>query len=131
MNHPEFASIVENRLADCQRTLIKKNEEYSSETNRLHNFVEAAGMTSGTPEQALWGMVAKHLVSVKDIVTATACGEVPCREKITEKLGDVINYMLLLEGLLEDRRLLPVETLAQPGDNTHIPSYHQDCLTRN
>jgi len=50
-----------------------------------------------TPERALWGMAKKHLVSVTDLIHGRA--EVT-PERIDEKIGDMINYLILLEGLL-------------------------------
>ena len=57
-------------------------------------------MSETTPEMALWGMWCKHLVSVKDLINFPGDAT---PELIKEKLGDVINYALLLEGLLTDR----------------------------
>lgn len=100
MNHEDFSNIVEARLSICQNILASKNEEYSSDTDRLHNFKMAAGMSDTTPEQALWGMWVKHLVSVRDLVDAP---DDATPELIKEKISDSINYLLLLEGLLTER----------------------------
>ncbi len=104
MTHDEFEKIVQARISECTETMFCKNKEYSAGQERLHNFYAAARMNGKTPEQALWGMVTKHLVSVMDMVADTEFGIVQSRERIGEKLGDVINYMYLLEGLFEDRR---------------------------
>ena len=100
LNQKDFDKVVENRLDSCKRVLSSKDKEYSSDTDRLHNFRLAAAMSETTPELALWGMWCKHLVSVKDLIDRP---ENVTTELIHEKLGDVINYTLLLEGLLTER----------------------------
>lgn len=104
MHYQEFDRLIGQRLKRCERVLCQKSEEYSRGGERLHNFYTAARMKGETPEQALWGMAMKHIVSVADIVNDTMEGKVPDKKLLDEKIGDWINYGLLLEGLLEDRR---------------------------
>lgn len=54
----------------------------------------------GTPAQNLWGFLKKHLTSVLDLVD----GSKPVtKAMVDEKVGDAINYLVLLEAvLLED-----------------------------
>lgn len=90
MNTEQFNQIVGDRIASIQSVLVAKAKEYSSETDRLHNFKVAAGLASTpeTPEQALWGMMRKHLVSVIDIIDQTARGQAPSDHLRNEKIGD-------------------------------------------
>ena len=106
MNHEDFNKLVSARLEKCADVLIKKDKEYSSADDRLHNFKKAGRMKGQDPIQALDGMWLKHRVSVDDIVERMSNDPfyVPGKDVITEKLGDMINYTLLLEGLIEDRR---------------------------
>ncbi len=100
MNQEIFDSIVDNRLLKSKKVLIDKSKQYASNNDRLHNFKVAARIDNTTPEQALWGMYQKHLVSVIDIKND------PTRfsmEVIQEKIQDSINYMILLEALLTER----------------------------
>ena len=100
MNHKRFDDVVKNRMAECHETLCNKSVEYSSGADRHHNFKVAAAMSDTTPELALWGMWVKHLVSVRDLVEFPGDAT---PELLKEKIGDVINYALLLEGLLTER----------------------------
>ncbi len=100
MTDKDFNNIVSNRLEQCRNTLTTKNKEYSSDVCRLHNFKTAARIDNETPEQALWGMYKKHLVSVIDLKNAP---DTATLELIHEKITDTVNYMLLLEGLLVER----------------------------
>lgn len=102
----EFDGVLEIRLKKIQQVLAAKANEYASGQNRYHNFYRAAEMLGCTPEQALLGMLSKHLVSVMDMVEATTNGNPakwPGQSMIDEKIGDSINYLILLEGLLLKR----------------------------
>jgi hypothetical protein len=105
MRPEEFEKIVEERIAKCAETLDLKATEYAT-SDRLHNFKVAAALQAIEPETALLGMWAKHIVSVVDIIYGIEHrAEMPSKELLSEKLTDVINYALLLEGLIEERRL--------------------------
>ncbi|NMC10240.1 MAG: hypothetical protein GYA39_04580 [Methanothrix sp.] len=88
----------------CNSTLQIKAKEYGT-TDRLHNFKMAAAIQGVEPETALLGMWAKHLVSVIDIIhDIEQHGKLPTKELLSEKITDSINYLLLLEALIEERR---------------------------
>jgi protein-tyrosine phosphatase len=100
-----FNEIVERRLIMCRVTLSRKKEEYSREEDRLHNFKVAALFEDVTPEMALRGMLTKHVVSVYDMVDDIEFRDkIPTHEMLHEKITDWINYALLLEALIEERR---------------------------
>jgi hypothetical protein len=105
MNAKEFEAVVENRIAVCRKVLLEKNEEYSRDSERLHNFKTAARMNNCTPEQALWGMWTKHLVSISDMIHDAAGGRIPSKKMLDEKVTDTINYALLFDGLMSERIL--------------------------
>ena len=102
MNTQKFNEIVDTRCGKITAVLANKAKEYSSAVDRLHNFKVAAQLSRQaiTPEQALFGMLRKHLVSVIDIVEDTAAGKYPSQALRDEKIGDSINYLILLEALL-------------------------------
>lgn len=104
MTPEKFNEIVDKRLSKCRETLTVKAGEYASEQDRLHNFKRAGDMQNISDAEALRGMWAKHLVSVMDIIEQVAAGGCPEPELWEEKAKDTINYVLLLEGLIEDQR---------------------------
>ena len=100
----EFKKVVENRFEYCKKLLYgEKNVEYSRDGDKLHNFKVAARYKGETPEKALWGMWVKHIVSIEDIINDLEKGMVPSYQTLNDKIGDGINYYLLLEGLLVER----------------------------
>ena len=104
MNAKDFDKIVADRMAWCRQTLCAKGDEYAREGDRLWNFKVAARKLNCHPAEALAGMMVKHTVSVDDIIDGLAKGIVPPKELVAEKIGDSINYLLLLEGLIEEER---------------------------
>jgi hypothetical protein len=97
----KFADCIENRIHNIREVLLAKAEEYATEDNRFHNFDVAARILNITPEHALQGMMLKHIVSVFDLVEWAGTDTNMLTEQIIdEKIGDTINYLILLEGLL-------------------------------
>ena len=91
-----YHHVLARRLERIKEVMSEKNAEYSTDASPYHNFDKAADMGRTTPEQALWGMMLKHLVSVHDIIE----GGKSTPYLIDEKIGDCINYLILLEGIL-------------------------------
>ena len=98
MDSEQFNNIVDQRLSSIKAVLGSKAKEYASE-DRLYNFKRAAEIQRTTPKQALFGMFAKHLISVMDIVEGRLN---PTVDMIDEKIGDSINYLILLEAILKE-----------------------------
>jgi hypothetical protein len=101
MTPQNFDKLVERRVELIKSVLKSKAGEYSTLGDRLHNFNRAADMLGTTKEKALVGMWTKHIVSILDIVDS---GATPKKDLIDEKVGDAINYLILLEACYEDRR---------------------------
>jgi transketolase N-terminal domain/subunit len=80
-------------------TLTAKAAEYAREDDRLHNFKVAAAVQGISPTAALAGMMAKHTVSVYDMI---GDGEVHPMELWEEKIKDSINYLFILWALLHE-----------------------------
>ena len=80
-------------------TLMNKAQEYATDGDRLHNFKVAADVQGISPTAALAGMMAKHTVSVYDMI---GTGEVYPLELWEEKIKDSINYLFLLWAFLHE-----------------------------
>jgi len=99
----KFQKVVSNRLADIQKTLIIKGAEYIRNNDPFHNFNKSARRRNITPEEALYGMLEKHLVSLDDIIEDIKKGIITPLPIAQEKIKDTITYLILLEGLLTKR----------------------------
>jgi len=102
MTDTEFNEIVANRCTEINRILGKKAEEYAR-GDRLSNFKKAAKLVNCTPERALFGFVAKHIIALMDFIDDIDKGVVQTQDRWNEKIGDIINYMILLEALIIER----------------------------
>jgi len=102
MELEDFKILTVERFRACLDLMCgKKNEEYSRNNDKLHNFKTAAMIRNSTPEDALIGMWLKHLVSVFDIVDDLP--KLPDNSILEEKITDSINYLVLLEALIKER----------------------------
>ena len=106
MTAVDFDALLERRLAATRAVLGAKAAEYASGADRLHNFKRAAALLGTGPGAALVGMWAKHLVSVLDIVARfeREPNWRPAPELLDEKIGDTINYAILLEAVFSEVR---------------------------
>ncbi len=100
MNNQEFQNYFELQVLRSKKTLLKKAEHYATDQDRMVNFNQAAGLNDSSAEEALWGMLTKHLVSVSTMVIFPDS----YNKKIwREKLGDSLNYLFLLSAMVEER----------------------------
>lgn len=96
MNGKQFEEVLERQFKMTWAVLGDKAKEYADDTDRLRNFKIAASLQGSTPRQALGGMLAKHLVSVYDLINDVECAPTHIWD---EKLTDALNYLLLLRAL--------------------------------
>ena len=96
-----FNKVVDEQLTTCKNVLCSKANEYATE-DRLHNFKQAAHIQKTSPTKALAGMMAKHTVSIYDMIES---GREYTGAMWDEKITDSINYLLLLKALVYDQQL--------------------------
>ena len=101
MNNEDFRNNLDTIHEKIETVLGAKGEEYATDNDRLHNFKVAAGVQGITVKEALSGMMAKHTVSVYDMI---ADGKDHSQEKWDEKILDHINYLILLRALVVEEK---------------------------
>lgn len=93
--------MFEKQVVRCAETLQRKTKEYTGDNpDRLSAFKVAAAMQGCSPERALAGMMAKHIVSIYDMCYADR--ETFDMEVWDEKITDTLNYLFLLRGIVEE-----------------------------
>lgn len=102
MNTEDFNKIIHEQIERCENTLCKKADEYAVDDDRLHNFKVAAEIQNCLPTTALGGMMAKHTVSVYDMIRGLEEGKGYPVELWNEKITDSINYLLLLAAAVRE-----------------------------
>lgn len=113
MNREEFGLVLAERIDKCLATLNIKEDEYAT-SDRLHNFKVAGEVQGCTPIKALGGMMCKHTVSVYDLINDFEMGKDIPIEMWNEKIGDSINYLLLLDALIQEHMM------RKPNDLSHV-----------
>ena len=102
MKDVRFQEILERRIELIRNVLGKKAAEYARGDDRLHNFKRVARVKGCTTEDACIDGFCKHLVSILDTVDDVAKGVYAKTELWEEKIGDAINYLILLEAIVKE-----------------------------
>ena len=95
----DFDECITCQVNHCLQLLVSKGDEYAPGKDRLAAFKSAAALQSCTQAQAAFGMLAKHLVSVADMIRS---GDSFSETRWNEKLGDSINYLLIIRAIIEE-----------------------------
>ena len=104
----DFDKLVKERCEKIVHTLSVKGKEYRRNDNPFHNFDRVAERRGIKPADALYGMYMKHEQSINDIIDdIKRDGTLPSVEVLEEKIGDAINYLILLEGIIKRDILNP------------------------
>jgi hypothetical protein len=104
MNSPEFNNFLKQKQKICPATLGEKANEYATDKDRFHNFQVSSIIqnlvTRPSPERAAWNLASKQMASVVDIINSN---DTYSSGYLDEKFGDLINYLYLIWGILENR----------------------------
>ena len=102
MDNHDFEEHIKETVNRSLNTLFAKSEAYNDpDGDRLRNFKVAAELQHTTPIKALAGMMAKHTVSVYDLIDKSDEGWIDWKTWY-EKIGDSINYLLLLSAVIHE-----------------------------
>lgn len=117
MKQADFDFLVERRIELIKETLIKKGKEYSFYgEDRLSNFKELACLQKIEPEKSLLNLCDKQYISIHDMVRSILnCTNMLNIPLWREKIGDIINYMILLEALVRERNVSD-QSLTKPSE---------------
>ena len=105
MTRKQFVQdVVQRRVQLIQDVLQSKNEEYAGQEDVFKAFTEALPLSFHDTKQAVaWEFMVKHLQSIKMIIEARSkSGKIPDEKALEEKIGDAINYLILIEGMFKE-----------------------------
>ena len=114
MHNDQFQEVLDTQIQQTTSTLAGKAEEYASDNDRLSNFKRSAHLNHTTQPKAVTGMMSKHTVSVYDMVED---GKAYTAAEWDEKIGDHINYLILLKAVLIEEGLYvkpPIKRIRKP-----------------
>lgn len=96
MTEEEFEKFFEERVQKCREVLIRKSQEYSSNTDKMRNFNVAGRMLDMPPYKVAFHYMMKHFESLYDIIMED---KKVSPEMWDEKLGDLLNYLFLIDAM--------------------------------
>ena len=103
MNQEEFTALTESTIKQLQELLVVKGGEYADSKDRLANFKRGAQLTGVTPLQCAFIYASKHYDAIATFVRDAAFGTERRRsESIEGRLDDLMNYCLLMKGLVRE-----------------------------
>lgn len=114
MSPERFKELLDELDGNSLQTLKEKNSRYAQNGDCLHNFRSGADIAGGTPAQACWGYVTKHLVALRDMVEKDNFSN---REDFLEKCQDTINYIRFLWCIGNDNVSMHMPELEKRFEN--------------
>ena len=104
MKIEKFKELLEKRFTKTREVYSKKMNEYANDLDVFLSFKKGVGFSfQDTPEGVAWEYACKHFESIKTIISKIP-DEIPSDKLIDEKIGDAINYLIILEGLIKERK---------------------------
>jgi hypothetical protein len=129
-NFSNFLQDAQQLLNKCLQLLASKNHDYSETQDAFANFKLAAHIAGIPTEQTLLTLLGMKLARLNQLLGKS---KQPKHEAIEDTLMDIINYTLLLRGILQERNLQTdarLESQAVPvrasGGPTPSPSHHPE-----
>ena len=110
MTQKEFQAVFREQVRQCEGLLIQKAKEYTGDNpDRLSAFKAAAAIQDSTPQRALAGMMAKHIISIYDMCYIISIYDMCYTDRKTfelavweEKITDSLNYLFLLKAVIKE-----------------------------
>jgi len=99
MTTREFNARCASQINRCLSLLDVKKDEYGMSGDRLHNFRAASQLTGRAMPEVLAMFMLKHIVSIYDMCLSCDILEIS-EDMWKEKIGDAINYLLLLSAMV-------------------------------
>ena len=114
MNTDKFEKDFEVVVEECKEVLITKGREYQSTneegTNVFANFERISDSLGINRESVLWVYFSKHRDSISTFIRDLENGksveeiEKTLTEPINGRITDAINYLLLLNSMVNEKR---------------------------
>ncbi len=115
MNSKEFNDVLNEQVKRVIDILGSKADEYATDDERLHNFKVIAELQGITVRQAVANLMAKHTVSIFDLVQLEDGVVTP--ELWDEKITDHLNYLILLKAALVEEERVRATAASFPNED--------------
>jgi hypothetical protein len=100
MTNKEFYDLMQTVFDSCQKIAKSKGEDYTKGSlDALANFKEGGIDVGIDPMKVCWIFMNKHYQAITNYVKTGGQSE---SEPINERIKDMINYLVLLQGLITE-----------------------------
>jgi len=98
MTNKDFSELMQRTFEDCAKISKAKGLDYTkSSADALANFKEGGKDVNIDPIKVCWIFMNKHYQAITNYVKTGGQSE---SEPIAERIKDLINYLVLLQGLI-------------------------------
>ena len=105
-----FDTMIQETLVKIEELSATKGKEYAAGSDRLENF-KTNGLVFGVPPESVCGIfMDKHYRAIQSFIRTG----VVYSEPIEGRIDDCILYLLLLKGLIRDRKEVVRKTDSYP-----------------
>lgn len=95
MDKKKFEKLCKDLLAQSNKTLFDKSQEYASDDDRLANFRQPTAMMDMSTAEVCLMYQMKHIASISKMAKESSQGILPTKALLKEKCQDMINYTLI------------------------------------
>ena len=101
MNHKEREQSIKDNLLVCEKIRTTKGIEYSNSTEDANKNFYSDSDIGISPIKSVAVFMNKHYRSIRSWIKT---GQVHSDEQIEGRIYDLINYLLILLSLIEDKK---------------------------
>jgi len=102
MTRDQFDLFLLSFFNRTQKILTSKSKEYASDADIFLSFKKGTGFSfHNEAEKVAYEYLCKHLESIKTMLDNL--DKPPNKDYIEEKIGDAVNYLIIIEGLIKER----------------------------
>lgn len=115
MLQKEFEEFARAFTKECLELMFNKQQDYSKEESAFANFEEDAALIDLSRYQTWFPLFQKHVRSITKAIEISPCSPFCKTEDINHRLMDLINYCIILAGMLDEEREQsePVDSINQ------------------
>jgi hypothetical protein len=116
MTNSEFYTLMDRLFQDAKAIAKSKGEDYTrGSEDALANFKEAAKESNLDPKQVWYIYARKHWVAINNYIKTNGQSE---SEPISERIKDLVNYLVLLHGLIVEKEKQTMKIVDERYDET-------------
>lgn len=123
----DFSAFIQDTQAlldRCIEMLHSKSHDYAEGGDAFINFKTAAHIAGISPEQTLLTLLGMKLSRLTQLV---AKGKQAKHESVEDTMLDVINYVVLLRGMIREQENAVPTAMSAPSSEQTLSSYSQSA----